>query len=71
MTPETPRVAIVAAQNEVERVGAALDALAEALPGARLMVADDASTDGTQEEAMRHGGVARRAAAARTARAAT
>ncbi len=56
MTPETPRVAIVAAQNEVERVGAALDALAEALLGARLMVADDASTDGTQEEAMRHGG---------------
>ena len=55
MTPETPRVAIVAAQNESDRVGAALDALAEALPGARLMVADDASTDGTQQEAMRHG----------------
>ena len=55
MTPETPRVAIVAAQNEVERIGPALDALADALPGARLMVADDASTDGTQGEAMRHG----------------
>jgi glycosyltransferase involved in cell wall biosynthesis len=56
VTPETPRVAIVAAQNEVERIGAALDALSEGLPGARLLVADDASSDGTQEEAMRHGG---------------
>ena len=55
MKPEPARVVIVAAQNEVERVGAALDALAEALPGARLMLADDASTDGTQQEAMRHG----------------
>src|SRR4051812_7296090 len=55
MTPEPARVAIVAAQNEVERIGATLDALAAALPGARLVVADDASTDGTQTEAMRHG----------------
>ena len=55
MTPESPRVVIVAAQNEAPRIGAALDALAETLPGARLMVADDASTDGTQQEAMRHG----------------
>jgi glycosyltransferase involved in cell wall biosynthesis len=55
VTPESPRVVIVAAQNEAERIGAALDALAEALPGARLMVADDASADGTQQEAMRHG----------------
>ncbi len=55
MTPEPARVAIVAAQNEADRIGAALDSLSEALPGARLMVADDASTDGTQTEAMRHG----------------
>ena len=55
MTPEPERVVIVAAQNEAPRIGAALDALAETLPGARLMVADDASTDGTQQEAMRHG----------------
>jgi glycosyltransferase involved in cell wall biosynthesis len=55
VTPEPARVAIVAAQNEAARIGAALDALSEALPGARLMVADDASTDGTQAEAMRHG----------------
>ena len=55
MTPEPARVVIVAAQNEVERIGAALDVLSAVLPGARLMVADDASTDGTQVEAMRHG----------------
>ncbi len=55
MTLEPALVAIVAAQNEAERIGATLEALAEALPGARLMAADDASTDGTQEEAMRHG----------------
>ncbi len=55
MTPESARVVIVAAQNEVERIGAALDALSTAFAGSRLMVADDASTDGTQAEAMRHG----------------
>jgi glycosyltransferase involved in cell wall biosynthesis len=55
VTPEPARVAIVAAQNEAERIGATLDALSSALPGARLMVADDASRDGTQTEAMRHG----------------
>jgi glycosyl transferase family 2 len=49
------RVAIVAAQNEAERIGATLDALARALPDARLIVADDASQDGTPEIAMRHG----------------
>ena len=47
---------ILAARNEAERVGPALDALGKALPGARLIVADDASRDGTQAEAMRHGG---------------
>ncbi len=55
MTPEPPRVVVVAAQNEADRIGAALDALSASLPGARLMVADDASSDGTQQEAMRHG----------------
>jgi glycosyltransferase involved in cell wall biosynthesis len=53
--PEPARVVIVASQNEVERIGAGLDALSEAFPDARLMVADDASADGTQQEAMRHG----------------
>ena len=55
MTPEPARVVIVAAQNEADRIGETLNALSEAFPGARLMVADDASTDGTQQEAMRHG----------------
>jgi glycosyltransferase involved in cell wall biosynthesis len=49
------RVAIVAARNEGERIGATLDALSEAMPGARLLVADDASTDGTTEVAMTKG----------------
>jgi glycosyltransferase involved in cell wall biosynthesis len=55
VTPEPARLVIVAAQNEAERIGDALDALSEAFPGARLIVADDASSDGTQEVAMRHG----------------
>jgi glycosyltransferase involved in cell wall biosynthesis len=54
--PEPVRVAIVGAQNEADRVGEALDALERVLPGARLIVADDASRDGTREVAMRHGG---------------
>jgi glycosyltransferase involved in cell wall biosynthesis len=49
------RVAIVAARNEAERIGDTLDALSEALPDARLLVADDASSDGTTEIAMRKG----------------
>jgi len=49
------RVVIVAAQNEADGVGVTLAALAHSLPGARLMLADDASTDGTREEARRHG----------------
>jgi glycosyltransferase involved in cell wall biosynthesis len=48
------RAAIVAAQNEADRIGATLDAVTAALPGATLMVADDASADGTAEIAMRH-----------------
>ncbi len=46
---------IVAARNEADSIGATLDALAEALPGARLTVGDDASEDGTAEAAMSHG----------------
>ncbi len=44
--------AIVAARNEADRIGATLDALRTALPGATIYVADDASTDGTGEIAM-------------------
>jgi hypothetical protein len=49
------RVVIVAARNEEERIRATLDALAEALPGARLLVADDASSDDTPQIALRRG----------------
>jgi glycosyltransferase involved in cell wall biosynthesis len=56
VTAELARVAIVAAHNEADRVGQALDALEAILPDARLIVADDASADGTQLVAMRHGG---------------
>jgi glycosyltransferase involved in cell wall biosynthesis len=38
---------IVAAYNEADRIGATLDALASAFPGARLLLADDGSSDGT------------------------
>jgi glycosyltransferase involved in cell wall biosynthesis len=38
---------IVAAYNEADRIAATLAALADALPGASLWVADDGSSDGT------------------------
>jgi glycosyltransferase involved in cell wall biosynthesis len=44
--------AIVAAHNEADRVGETVRALREVFPGARIWVADDASTDGTAEAAM-------------------
>lgn len=46
---------IVAAHNEEVRIGPTLDALAGALPGAAVWVADDASTDRTSEIARGHG----------------
>lgn len=46
---------IVAAHNEAETIGATLEALREALPDATLLVADDASTDGTPQIAERAG----------------
>ena len=49
------RVVIVAAHNEAARIGGTLDALAAAFPGARLLVADDASSDGTAQVAMGRG----------------
>jgi glycosyltransferase involved in cell wall biosynthesis len=52
---EVAPVVIVAASNEEERIGATLDALAEALPGAPLLVADDASRDATREIALARG----------------
>jgi glycosyltransferase involved in cell wall biosynthesis len=50
-----PPVIVVAAHNEADRIGATLDALAAAFPGAEVMVGDDASTDGTSEIALRRG----------------
>jgi len=47
--------AIVAACNEVDRIGATVAALRGAFPGARVWVADDASEDGTAEAAMAAG----------------
>jgi glucosyl-3-phosphoglycerate synthase len=49
------RIAIVAARDEADRIGATLVALAEALPGIGLWVADDASTDGTRDAALAAG----------------
>ena len=46
---------IVAARNEADRIGATLGALSTAFPGSTVWVADDASSDGTAEEALRHG----------------
>ena len=49
---EKALAAIVAARNEADRVGETVRALRGAFPGARVWVADDASTDGTAEAAM-------------------
>ncbi len=38
---------VVTAYNEAARIGATLDALARAFPGARVLLADDGSTDAT------------------------
>ncbi|HEX3909077.1 MAG TPA: glycosyltransferase [Solirubrobacteraceae bacterium] len=46
---------VVAAYNEAERIAATLDALARALPEARVLLADDGSTDATAEIAAAHG----------------
>jgi glycosyltransferase involved in cell wall biosynthesis len=48
-------VAIVAAHNEADSVAATFAALARALPGVELWLADDASGDGTGEKAMAAG----------------
>ena len=53
--PAEPVSVIVAARNEADRIGSTLDALARTFPGAAVWVADDASSDGTGEEALRHG----------------
>lgn len=42
-----PRVVLVTARDEAERLGETLAALAAAFPGARTLLADDASSDAT------------------------
>ena len=46
---------IVTARNEAERLGDTLRALKSAFPGARIVVADDASTDATPHIALQEG----------------
>jgi glycosyltransferase involved in cell wall biosynthesis len=48
-------VVIVAARNEADLIGHTLAALRDAFPQARLVVADDASEDGTSDVALAHG----------------
>ncbi|MDQ3572757.1 MAG: glycosyltransferase [Actinomycetota bacterium] len=60
MPPETAAAApgvvvLIAARNEADRIGRTCRALVEALPGADLVVADDASDDATAEVARAHG----------------
>jgi glycosyltransferase involved in cell wall biosynthesis len=53
MAPDT--AVIVTAHNEADRLPATLAALAAAFPGARILVADDGSTDGSAEVAAANG----------------
>ena len=48
-------LAIVAARDEADRIGATVDALRGAFPDAEIWVADDASADGTADVALAHG----------------
>lgn len=54
-SPRRPVLAIVAAHDEADRIGATLGALGEAFPGAELWVADDGSSDRTGQLAREAG----------------
>jgi glycosyltransferase involved in cell wall biosynthesis len=45
--PPRPPIVLIAARNEADRLPATLAALHDAFPGARVVVADDGSTDAT------------------------
>jgi glycosyltransferase involved in cell wall biosynthesis len=51
----SPTILIVTARDEADRLGATLDALARAFPGAPVVVGDDASTDATAAVARSRG----------------
>jgi glycosyltransferase involved in cell wall biosynthesis len=51
----TNLLVIIAARNEADRIGSAIEALARTFPEAEIWVADDASEDGTSEVALIHG----------------
>jgi glycosyltransferase involved in cell wall biosynthesis len=53
--PTGDPVVIVAAHNEADRILATLEALMGAFPNAQIVVADDASSDGTGELALKRG----------------
>jgi glycosyltransferase involved in cell wall biosynthesis len=53
--PSPDPIVIVTARNEADRLPATLAALARAFPGARVVVADDASDDGTDRAALAAG----------------
>jgi glycosyltransferase involved in cell wall biosynthesis len=52
---DSPTHVIVTARNEADRIGATLDALARAFPRARVLLADDGSTDATSRIASARG----------------
>ena len=51
----TDTIVIVSAYQEADRLGSTLSALAQAFPGARVIVADDGSRDGTDQVALAAG----------------
>jgi glycosyltransferase involved in cell wall biosynthesis len=48
-------VVLVAARDEADRIAATIDALKDAFPEGRIVVADDGSRDGTSDLALAHG----------------
>ncbi|HKJ35290.1 MAG TPA: glycosyltransferase, partial [Solirubrobacterales bacterium] len=53
--PAASRIAVVAARNEADRIAATIASLRTASPGIAIVVADDASDDGTGRVALEAG----------------